>query len=115
MTLGVHTLTVSATEKLGNRSSITVTFTIIATAPRIKVDVTTLAADGKIKMPETENSVLAKLDAADNARSKGMCNTAANQYNAFINEVKAQSGSGIDAGAATILIADAQYLIAHCP
>ncbi len=39
----------------------------------------------------------------------------ANIYQAFINEVSAQSGKGIDPTAAAIMIADAQYLIAHCP
>jgi len=33
----------------------------------------------------------------------------------FISEVRAQRGKKIDPTAAQILIADAQYLIAHCP
>jgi hypothetical protein len=32
-----------------------------------------------------------------------------------INEVQAQTGKGITAFAAAILIADAEYLIANCP
>ena len=34
---------------------------------------------------------------------------------AFVNEVQAQAGKAIDNAVAAILIADAQYLIAHCP
>jgi hypothetical protein len=34
---------------------------------------------------------------------------------AFIHEVSAQRGKSITPVAADILIADAQYLIAHCP
>jgi hypothetical protein len=43
------------------------------------------------------------------------CATAANIYQAFINELQAQSGKGVSASAAAIMIADAQYLITHCP
>jgi hypothetical protein len=34
---------------------------------------------------------------------------------AFISELSAQSGKGVDATAAAIMVADAQYLIVHCP
>jgi len=33
----------------------------------------------------------------------------------FIKELQAQIGNHVDAAAAQIMIADAQYLIAHCP
>jgi hypothetical protein len=46
--------------------------------------------------------------------ARGQCGTADNIYQAFIHEVQAQSGKGISATAASILIADAQYLIAQC-
>jgi hypothetical protein len=36
-------------------------------------------------------------------------------YQSFIGEVMAQTGKKVSAFAAAILIADAQYLIAHCP
>ena len=41
------------------------------------------------------------------ARARGQCSTAANLYEAFINEVQAQTGNKIDMAAAAILIADA--------
>ena len=41
--------------------------------------------------------------------------TASNIYRAFISGLQAQSGNHVDAVAAAIMIADAQYLIAHCP
>jgi hypothetical protein len=50
-----------------------------------------------------------------NARPAGNCATANNIYQAFINELNAQSGKSVDAAAAAIMIADALYLIAHCP
>lgn len=61
------------------------------------------------------NSLMSKLNAAASARDRGNCQTAADNYGAFIHELQAQLGKGIDAGAAQIMIADAQYLIAHCP
>ena len=72
-------------------------------------------AAGKIKNDGLANSLLAKLRAAAAARARGSCQTADNVYQAFINGVSAQSGKGIDPTAAAIMIADAQYLIAHCP
>lgn len=117
MSLGSHTFTVNAIDNLGNASSTSVTFTIIATAPSIVNDVTQFFAQGDIKNQGIEKSLLHKLDAAEDAAARGDCKAATNIYNAFINEVTAQSGKGIAATAAAILIADAQYIIAHlsCP
>jgi len=55
------------------------------------------------------------LSAAADARGRGNCGTAANQYRAFVHELQAQSGKGVDATAAAIMIADAEFLIANCP
>jgi hypothetical protein len=49
------------------------------------------------------------------ARAIGDCATASSIYQTFINELKAQSGKKVDAATAEILIADAQYLMTHCP
>jgi len=56
-----------------------------------------------------------KLDAASDALDRGRCNAARNLYQAFINELMAQSGKGIDATAAATMIADAEFVIAHLP
>jgi len=61
------------------------------------------------------NSLLAKLSNAAKKFNSGDCMTAKNIYQAFINEVQAQTGKGISEAAAAILIADAEYLIANCP
>ena len=63
----------------------------------------------------SRSSLLAKLAAGAEQSRRGDCATAANQYAAFVNEVQAQAGKAIDNAVASILIADAQYLIAHCP
>jgi hypothetical protein len=92
-----------------------VTFTIIVTAASIETDVTEFLAAGAIKNEGEATSLFAELNAAAAARARGQCSVAAHDYQAFINELLAQSGNGVDANAAAIMIADAQYLITHCP
>ena len=115
MTLGDHTFTVTASDNVGGTNTASVTFSIIVTADSIKDDVDQFLAAGAIKNGGVANSLLATLNAADAARGRGQCSTAANNYQSFINALQAQSGKGVDATAAAIMIADAQYLITHCP
>jgi len=114
MTLGPHTFNVNAVDNVGHASSQAVTFSVIVTPDSIIADVNEFFADGKITQDHAQ-SMLAKLQAAKDARARGDCTAASNIYNAFINEVQAQSGKHIDPTAATIMIGDAQYLIANCP
>jgi hypothetical protein len=115
MGLGQHTFAVGAVDAAGNADTASVVFTIIATPDSIKDDVTQFFALGEIKNQGIENALLSKLDAAASARLKGDCTSSSNNYSAFINQLNAQSGKGVDANAAAIMIADAQYLITHCP
>jgi len=85
------------------------------TPESIQGDVTQFLQSGAIKNAGEATSLLGKLVAAAAARAAGNCSTAANIYQAFINTLNAQSGKGVDATAAAMMIADAQYLIAHCP
>ena len=64
---------------------------------------------------DSGNSLLRLLDAAAKARAAGNCTAAGQMYAAFVNQLSALSGKKVDATAAQIMIADAQYLIAHCP
>jgi hypothetical protein len=59
-----------------------------------------------------EKSLLAKLENAIKSTQKGQANAAANQLEAFINEVEDQSGEKITSEQANTLIADAQEIIA---
>jgi hypothetical protein len=113
--LGDHTFTVTAGDNVGGTSTASVTFSIIVTAASVENDVNQFLAAGAIKNNGLANSLLAKLDAAAAARARGKCSVATNHYESFINELQAQSGKGVDAAAAAIMIADAQYLITHCP
>jgi hypothetical protein len=112
---GDHTFTVNAADNVGGTSSASVSFTIIVTPDSIKDDVGQFGESGAINNRGIAKSLLAKLDAAAAARARGSCATADNIYQAFINELQAQSGKHVDAAAAAIMITDAQYLIAHCP
>jgi hypothetical protein len=113
MTLGQHTFTVNAIDNVGHSGSKSVTFSIIVTPDSIIQDVNQFVANGMITL--NPQSLLAKLDAAKDDRARGDCTAAGNVYQAFINELQAQTGKGVDPVAANIMIADAQYLIAHCP
>jgi hypothetical protein len=115
LSLGTHTFSIEAVDNVNNASTNSVTFSIIVTPSSIKDDVRFFRASGAIKKAGEANSLLAKLDAAAVRRANGNCAAAAKRYQAFINELQAQSGKGVDATAAAIMIADAQYLIAHCP
>jgi hypothetical protein len=115
MALGPHSFTVQAQDHVTNTGSSSVLFSIVVTPDSIKQDVNLFLAAGMIKNNGIANSLLAKLSAAAAARAAGDCGTAANIYGAFINELQAQSGEGVDATAANIMIGDAQYLIANCP
>jgi hypothetical protein len=115
MTLGDHTFTVIAGDNVGGTNSVSVTFSIIVTAASIENDVNEFLAAGLIKNGGEANSLLAKLDAGAAARSRGQCSVAAKVYQSFIDDLQGQSGNGVDANAAAIMIGDAQYLITHCP
>jgi hypothetical protein len=114
LSLGEHTFMIVAVDNVGNSSSRSVTFSIIVTAESIQDDVRQLLESGDITQDDG-TSLLRKLQAAAKARAGGKCATANNIYQAFINELSAQSGKHVRPAAAAIMTADAQYLIAHCP
>jgi len=91
-----------------------VTFSIVVTPESLIEAITIFEGLGDIKSALV-NSLLAKLSNAAKKFNSGDCMTAQNIYQAFINEVQAQTGKGISEAAAAILIADAEYLIANCP
>jgi hypothetical protein len=113
--LGQHTFTVNALDNVRNASPQgSVTFTLVVTAESVAQSVNQLLASGAVAA-KSGPSLQAKLTKAMAKRNAGRCDVASNMYGAFINEMSAQSGKSITPTAAAILIADAQYLIAHCP
>jgi hypothetical protein len=88
---------------------------VLITPESIKADVRAALASAAITNPGFAGALLAQLTAAEAARSRGQCTTAANIYKAFINALNAQSGKQVAATTATQLINEAKFLIANCP
>jgi hypothetical protein len=113
-TPGTHTLSVRAEDYNHNVSHPSVTFTIIVTPESLLGDVTTFVGSGAITQNEG-TSLTKKIQAAAAYRAAGDCADAAEVLQSFISEVKSLTGKKINAAAATTLVADARYLITHCP
>ncbi len=111
--LGTHTLVVTAVDGMGNSTAKSVTFTIGATLESIGTAINQLYAGGQIDNEGIQNSLLVKL--AKYEKDTGDIVDAKNYLKNFINEVNAQSGKHLTVAAANILLADAQYVIAHLP
>jgi hypothetical protein len=125
LSLGTHTFTVTANDNVNNAGTSSVTFTIIVTPQSIKDDVRQFFEDGAIRRGLAE-SLLDTLNEAAEEQARGRCSHAARIYGEFIealqDELREESRDkdkdrdrGLDPAAAAIMIADAQYLIAHCP
>ncbi len=110
LTVGSHSFSIESVDHVDNHGTTSVAFSIVVTAQSIEDDVAAFLAMHQIKNHGIANSLLAKLEAAAAARARGQCPVAANHYDAFIHELNAQAGKGIDAAAGAIMIEDAQYL-----
>jgi hypothetical protein len=117
MTPGPHTFNVYAVDNVGNATSSSVTFNVIATAESIVDAVNQFRANRSIRSQRLQNSLLGKLYEAATARQNGDCTLAAKKYQLCIDELQAYGSDDTDIqlGARGILVADLQYLIAHCP
>ncbi len=108
---GPYTFSIDSADRAGNRSSSSVKFNIVVTPQSLIEAVSQFQDHG---LDQRGNSLVAKLSNAAASFMGGKCRAAGNQYGAFINEVRAQTGKTITPIVAGILIGDAQYLIAHC-
>jgi hypothetical protein len=105
-----HTLDVTAMDKAYNSASASVTFTVETSIQSLMSVVTSLYNDGKITSATVYKGLMDKLQAAVKSKSPA---TTVNLLKAFISQVKAQSGKAITPDAAQLLIANAQWLLAH--
>lgn len=114
LALGDHTFAVEAEDNVGNVSpKVSVTFSIVVTPESLIEAIKIFRNLGEVETMLV-SPLLATLQNAADKFNAGDCSTAANIYEAFINQVQAQTGKGISPSAAEILILDAQYLIANC-
>jgi 2',3'-cyclic-nucleotide 2'-phosphodiesterase/3'-nucleotidase len=112
LSLGNHTLTVTATDDAWNTAVATVTFTVEATISSLRALVDGFHASGDISKAGTAKSLASKVDAAQKLIDAGKTRAAINQLKAFISEVKAQTGKSITPEAAAVLVAEARAVIA---
>jgi hypothetical protein len=109
---GTRTVSISATDNLGQGMVASCTFQIVATPAGILANLARAASEGAIRNAGLTSSLEAKIRAAAAAAERGQCNAAQNQLNAFLNHMEAQRGKGVDAGVADRLMAYARDLIA---
>jgi len=114
LSLGQHTLTVNSVDNVGNTSSASIQFTIIVSSQSIVDDVTQFTASGAVQ-PTNGESLVQVLSLAKDAYSGGRCPEGIAHLNHFIQLVQARTPGSITPTAAAIMIADAQYLMLHCP
>jgi hypothetical protein len=112
LSLGSHTLEVSASDVAGNPTRQSVSFRIVATIDSLIASVNLYAQQGTIDTT-TQRSLLAKLNAAKTALARGNTASASSKLRDVIYECQAQSGGGIRADVASALIADAEYVRAR--
>jgi Right handed beta helix region/PKD domain len=98
----------------GAADSAPASVTVTVTSPPVSANIQGLIAQVQsLGLPKgTENSLLAKLNAAEASVNRGNAGSARGQLGAFINEVSAQRSKKIPAAAADALIASAQQIIA---
>jgi uncharacterized protein YegL len=113
VSLGAHTLVVTATDKAGNSTAVTVTFQVKVTYDSLEALKHRYFEQGLIKNQGIVTSLDQKLRAARDAHDRGQYGTEDNILGAFISEVHAQAGKGIMEPAVTTLIRDAQWLMDH--
>jgi 2',3'-cyclic-nucleotide 2'-phosphodiesterase/3'-nucleotidase len=111
--LGSHALNVTAADYYGNATTQTVTFSVIATVQSLETTVNRSYAEGVIRNAELRDSLITQLSNAQASINAGNTKQATNQLNAFMRLVQAQSGSKIVPAIASLLVTDAQYMIAH--
>ncbi|RUS47046.1 endo-1,4-beta-xylanase [Cohnella sp. AR92] len=101
LTLGVHTIVVTASDKAGNSVTVTRQITVYMDVAHLDSLFQSGSDNGFITKPGTLNSLLAKVKqvqaAGNNAKNLG------NALNALSNEVSAQTGKAIEAGYAALV------------
>jgi len=88
---------------------------VVVTPAQLRSDLQAAIAAGAIDNPGVGAALLAELNAAEAARARGQCSTAANLYAAFVSDLTAQSGKHVAASTASQLAGEAQAVSANCP
>jgi 5'-nucleotidase len=110
---GSHTLRVSATDGARNTTTVTVAFELSVTADSLTGTAQQLYSGGQIDSKGVLTSLLAKLKYAKTLIQSGDIAGAKAVLQTFIAAVSAQSGKHISVSAATLMIGDANWLLAQ--
>jgi len=113
LSLGTHTLTVTATDTLGNTAVQSVSFLVTTDIATLKTIMSKLYSWGEISGQGTCNSLMQTLNNAEKSAEKGDSHGVANHLRTFVHKIEVLKGKKISDSAAAILIGDANYLIAH--
>jgi cytochrome c len=110
LSLGSHVLTMSASDVAGNFAQQSATFTIVATIDSVIEAVNTLAAQGKLNA-SSQKTLSSKLSDVRAALARGNATAARNKLRDAIDYAETQSDKGIAPAAASLLVADMQYVL----
>ncbi|MEO8290843.1 MAG: hypothetical protein ABI649_07595 [Gaiellaceae bacterium] len=108
---GTHTIVVTATDELGNESTLTRHFRVQASAGSLMANIQRAWNEGLITSMGAYNGLLEKLNQALVKHAQGQHGAERNLLVAFINQLLAKRGSGVDAATADRFIAFARDLI----
>jgi hypothetical protein len=111
--LGTYTVIATADDVAGWRTVNQAPFQLVANTQSLLATVAKLCTMKEIGKAGLCNSLTQKLEASLRQQQAGNIGAAANQLDAFIHEVEAQTGKGITERASNILLMDAQYSKAH--
>ncbi|REE69690.1 GH35 family endo-1,4-beta-xylanase [Paenibacillus taihuensis] len=102
LTLGIHPIVVTASDKAGNSVTLTSQITVYMDAAHLNSLIQCGIDNGFITKPGLVNSLLAKVKQVQAAGTDAK--KAGNALNALSNEVSAQSGKGLKAGYAALVL-----------
>lgn len=108
---GQVTVEVTAADTLGNAGTTACTFELHATTDSLKTNLQRLWDEALVSDPAVFDGLMDKLEAADEAHDSGRKVAELNILAAFVNELLAQRGKGIDRDRADQLILYTQDLI----
>jgi hypothetical protein len=109
---GLHSVVVTATDRLGNTGTTTSQFRLRATSESLRNNIDRARSMGLITNNGAFNGLAASLDAAKASHLAGLHGDEANQLAAFINQLENKAGKGVDLPTALRFIAYARDLIA---
>lgn len=109
---GLHTVTVTATDAIGNTATSSVTFRVRATAASLLANLDRARSLGLVPDAKVYKGLRDKLVAAQAAHLREQHATEWHQLEAFVSQLEAQAGQGIDRATALRFIAYAQDLVA---